>query len=93
MPSREVLALTGTTYPMMPISTLRAKDAKNKKTQIKWKWHPINLGNRSNQLREDEKIYHWVQEKEMGKEYPYLKFNIKVDIVPRFTDEEYDTVV
>ncbi len=50
--------------------------------------HPVKLHEEGNKYQ-NEDIYHWVKEQEKNKIYPYMKFNIKVDIVKKYTDEEY----
>lgn len=42
---------------------------------------------------EEENIYHWVKIQDKDKIYPYMKYNVKIDIVPRYTDKEYDKYI
>ena len=50
-----------------------------------WKWMPF-----SNPARRDGLVlYHWRRAADEGKDYPFAKFNKKLDCIPTYTDIEY----
>ena len=54
----------------------------------KWVWHEFN-----NRARSDGcKFSHWMKESEVGEDYPFARFNRKVDVVS-YTDDEYKQAI
>ena len=50
-----------------------------------WKWMPFK-----NSARKDSLVlHHWRRATDEGKDYPFAKFNKKLDCIPAYTDIEY----
>eukprot|EP00095_Tigriopus_kingsejongensis_P010512 maker-scaffold45_size475391-snap-gene-1.13 protein:Tk10512 transcript:maker-scaffold45_size475391-snap-gene-1.13-mRNA-1 annotation:"hypothetical protein DAPPUDRAFT_198960" len=78
--------------PLIPTESARASDQGYKSTKAKlgmrkvrpWKWMTF-----TNPARKDGLVlYHWRRAQDEGKEYPFAKFNKRLEI-PTFTDIEY----
>ena len=61
------------------------KKQRNLKKEVdKWVWHEF-----TNPARTDGyKLSHWMKESEIQQEYPFARFNRKLDVI-KYTDEEY----
>ncbi|CAH1955467.1 unnamed protein product [Acanthoscelides obtectus] len=91
---REVYALlyndTKDAPPLFPTDSIRNNGYKQTKIKLgmrkprKWAWIPF-----TNPARTDNAtFYHWRRPSDEPKEYPFAKFNKKVDL-PSYTDVEY----
>lgn len=76
--------------PLFPSDTISSKEYKQTKIKLgmrkprKWSWMPF-----TNPARADNAtFYHWRRPSDEPKEYPFAKFNKKVDI-PVYSDDEY----
>lgn len=72
--------------PMMPTlpSYQTAKAKLGSKSVKPWKWVPFTNPGRS----DGAVFHHWRRDEDIGKEYPFAKFNKKV-VVPVYSEEEY----
>jgi DNA methyltransferase 1-associated protein 1 len=89
--SREIINLTGGIPPIKPsFSKQMLKGIKekrlDKKGTEKWIWSPFHNPARGDNL----KLCHWKKQAD-SEEYPFSKFNKKIEIV-EYTDEEYESV-
>jgi DNA methyltransferase 1-associated protein 1 len=87
MANREVLSLTNGLFPVQPSRSVvnQKNDTKDKNEKTEWTYHPIVFGD-SNQR---PTIYHWVAKLDKDKTIPFMKFNVKPDLV-KYTDQEYE---
>ncbi|XP_057657784.1 DNA methyltransferase 1-associated protein 1 [Diorhabda carinulata] len=77
--------------PLFPSDTIGNNGYKQTKIKLgmrkprKWMWMPFTNPARS----DNATFYHWRRPSDEPKEYPFAKFNKKVDI-PKYTDQEYN---
>eukprot|EP00939_MAST-03C_sp_MAST-3C-sp1_P000842 g842.t1 len=96
--SRELMSLIGTQglTSLVPSTSDRntANYYKKKRTdgKVKWRWSPFtNAARKSNDP--SLQLFHWVREDMEYPDYPFAKFNRKLEIIPRYTESEYDKVL
>jgi DNA methyltransferase 1-associated protein 1 len=87
--SREVYALLGKEGmpPVAPVSKptiVKGMKARRDDKDTKWVWAPFGNSARSDGLQ----LRHWVKEGVEYPDYPYARYNVKLDAVS-YTDEEY----
>ena len=71
-----------------PLAPKRKLKIDRKKTDVEWQWAPF-----TNQAREDGLVlHHWQKKGVEFAEYPYARFNTKLERVT-YTDDEYERLL
>lgn len=70
-------------------TSLIKKVLDTKKKVDKWDWTAFNNPARSDGIR----FSHWAKKKEDAEPYAFARFNRKVDLIPRYSDQEYHEFV
>lgn len=99
--SREVFGLLGPDSLISALPTTKLPTAsaafKTKRASAlrgKWVWAPFNKDSSSSSSSSAETgcLHHWVKADVQYTEYPYVKFDVKLERVT-YTDEEYDHIL
>jgi len=86
--NREILALTEGSFPIqpfVPLENINKNENRERSEKTEWIYSPMIFGDEKNH----PKIMHWVQKEDKDKVTPYMKFNVKVDLI-KYTNEEYN---
>ena len=79
--SREVFSLLGNAVPsLVPAAATRKRN--KKKGSGKWKW--TSFTNASSRKKSDLTLNHWVRADIEYPEYPFAKFNVKMNPIPTY---------
>lgn len=91
--AREVFDLLGNDAFVPAMETNKPTQGfKNKRSSAlrgKWIWAPFKSSARADQAE----FYHWAKADVQYTDYPYAKFNVKVDAPAMYTDEEYEALL
>ena len=90
--SREVFSLLGNAIPaLVPAPTTKVHKRKSKRGPGKWKW--ASFDNASSRKKKDLTLFHWVRADIEYPEYPFAKFNVKMNPVPTYSDQQYEQIL
>jgi DNA methyltransferase 1-associated protein 1 len=90
--SREILSLTdGSSFPIQPFMSMEAiqkNENKEKTDKTEWVFTPLIFGDD----KSHPQIHHWVPKEDKDKVTPYMKFNVRVDLI-KYTNDEYEKYI
>mmetsp|Transcript_22673 Transcript_22673/g.33138 ORF Transcript_22673/g.33138 Transcript_22673/m.33138 type:complete len:538 (+) Transcript_22673:120-1733(+) len=89
--SRELFALVGEDGIAPAVQTNQGplfKDKRQNAMKGKWVWAPFRNSARSDNLE----LCHWIKSEQQGFDYPYAKFNVKLEPI-QYTDAEYESML
>jgi len=94
--SRELISLIGNDPSSLVPVEEEDDNSKYKKRRtsdkVKWKWAPFTNSARA-KFDKSLQLYHWVRADLEYPEYPFAKFNRKIEDFPKYTDSEYEKCI